>query len=150
MDDLENRWLELIDNYSAETNNDDCVVDTSTETTTDSSGVQDKEVTLAPDDEEEELPIYTATPAQINYWHAFGCNVFLQTLLREYDLDNSSPNVHAYNRFKIGMDETRHVATFAIDETHYYSIQFDEWNASPVNRADAKKVLEKMAQLRDA
>lgn len=28
------------------------------------------------DDTQDELPIYEATAREINYWHAFGCNVF--------------------------------------------------------------------------
>ena len=95
-----------------------------------------------------ELPIYSATAAQIEYWHAFGCNGHLQTLLREYDLDYSNPS--AYNHFKIGMDEKRHVATFAIDDTHYYAIEFNKWNSAPVNKTQAREVLEKVSAIRIA
>lgn len=98
----------------------------------------------------EEIPVYTATPAEINYWHASGSNVFLQTLLREYDLDNSSANVAAYNHFKIGLDEKRHVATFAIDDTHFYAIEFNKWNCAPLNKARARGVLEKISAIRIA
>ena len=96
------------------------------------------------------LPVYKATHAEINYWHASGCNVFLQTLLREYDLDNSSANVAAYNHFKIGLDEKRHVATFAIDDTHFYAIEFNKWNCAPLNKARARGVLEKISAIRIA
>ena len=99
---------------------------------------------------EEELPIYEATLAEINYWHAWGCNEFLQILLREYNLDVSSHNLHAYNHFKIGMDNKRHMATFAIDDTHYYAIEFNRWNSAPVNKAQARKVLEKISAIRIA
>ena len=92
----------------------------------------------------EELPIYEATAAQINYWHAFGNNVFLQTLLREYDLDDSSLNLHRYNRYKIGFDEKTHTATFAIDDTHYYAIDFNQWNSAPLDRTQACRVFEKI------
>ena len=95
-----------------------------------------------------ELPIYSATAAQIEYWHAFGCNGHLQTLLREYDLDYSNPS--AYNHFKIGLDEKRHVATFAIDDTHYYAIEFNKWNSAPVNKTQAREVLEKVSAIRIA
>ena len=96
----------------------------------------------------EELTIYEATAAQINYWHAFGSNVFLQVLLSEYDLDYSHPS--AYNHFKIGLDEKRHIATFAIDDTHYHAIGFNKWNTAPVNKKEARLVLEKISLIRTA
>lgn len=94
------------------------------------------------------LPIYTATTQQLNRWHASGCNLFLQNLLREYDLDFSSYNLHAYDEFKIGFDDDRHVATFAVDETHYYIIRFNERNSAPANRDDAESVLAEIQRLR--
>ena len=97
---------------------------------------------------EEELPIYEATPKQIAYWHASGCHVFLLPLLREYELDPYPPNCHAFDHFQIGLDEKRHVATFALDATHYYAIQFNDRNTAPVNKAEAKRVLEKISELR--
>lgn len=96
----------------------------------------------------DDLPIYEATAAQINYWHANGAHIFLQGWLREYDLDFASANVAAYNHFKIGMDFDRHVATFAIDETHYYLIQFDKDNVQPVNDTAAGCVLERISDIR--
>ena len=128
-------------------------IDFVSETTQDfSADVMTKELTIGemPTATTDDLPIYEATAAQINYWHAFGCNVFLQTLLREYDLDYSSPNVAAFNHFKIGMDEKRLVATFEIDDIHYYAIAFDEYNASPLNRNQARLVLEKISAIRIA
>ena len=98
------------------------------------------------DDTQSDLPIYEATAKEISYWHASGDNVFLQTLLREYDLDYS--NSAAYNHFKIGLDEKRHVATFAVDNTHYYQIAFDEYNAAPLDRDEARRVLERISAIR--
>ena len=100
------------------------------------------------DDTQSELPIYEATAEKISYWHASGDNVFLQTLLREYDLDNSSPNIAAFNHFKIGMDEKRHVATFAIDNTHYYQIQFNSYDTAPLDKDVARRVLERISAIR--
>ena len=100
------------------------------------------------DDTQNDLPIYEATAKELSYWHAFGCNVFLQMLLREYDLDYGSANVAAYQHFKIGMDEKRHAATFAIDATHYYLIQFDKYNAQPEDKVQARLVLEKISAIR--
>lgn len=102
------------------------------------------------DDTQNDLPIYEATAKELSYWHAFGCNGFLQTLLREYDLDYGSANIAAYDYFKIGMDEKRHVATFAIDATHYHLIQFDKYNAQPLDKVEARRVLEKISAIRIA
>lgn len=96
----------------------------------------------------DDLPIYEATPAQINYWHSYGSNVFLQTLLREYDLDHASPNVAAYNHFKIGVDTKSHRATFAIDATHYLAIDFNQWNSAPLDKTQAQRVLEEISAIR--
>ena len=98
----------------------------------------------------DDLPIYEATAAQINYWHANGAHIFLQGWLREYDLDFASANVAAYNHLKIGMDFNRHVATFAIDETHYYLIQFDKDKVQPLDETEAQRVLEKICAIREA
>ena len=98
----------------------------------------------------DELPIYEATPAQINYWHGHGSNMFLQILLREYDLDHAAPNVAAYNHFKIGVDTRRHVATFAIDATHYLAIDFNQWNSAPLDRTQAQRILEEISAIRMA
>lgn len=107
-----------------------------------------EEIACAEDSAEEELPIYEATPKQIAYWHASGCHVFLLPLLREYELDPYAPNCHAFNHFQIGLDEKRHLVTFALNATHYYAIQFNARNTAPVNKAEAKRVLEKISELR--
>ena len=138
------KWLALIDKALAEP------ADASSNTITQS----DDELETLIDSETEtqivlpiELPTYEAAPGQLDYWHAFGANVFLQNLLRGYDLDFSSVNLHAYNKFKIGFDEKRHVATFAIDEKCYYVIQFNESNSAPVNFNDAELVLKEIRRL---
>lgn len=123
MGELKERWLSLIDRYSAEKKSADVA--------------------------KGELPIFEATPAQINYWHASGANIFLQQLLRGYDLDFYY-NVGKYNRYKIGYDDKQHVATFALDDTHYYAIAFDKYDASPLIYSDACLVLEKINQLSEA
>lgn len=103
---------------------------------------------------DDDLPLYTATYKEISFWHASGCNGFLQDLLRQYDLDYGSPNVAAYNHFQIGMDTKRHVATFAIaidrgnNKAQYYVIHFDKYNAAPLDDDEARRVLEKVSELR--
>ena len=106
-------------------------------------------------DNVDNLPIYEAPAAMIDYWHAFGDNVFLQMMLRRYALDYASPNVHAFNHFLIGLNETRHEATFAIDyaagkTVRYYAIPFNEKNTAPIDKNQARRVLEKVSQLREA
>ena len=108
---------------------------------------------VVPDDVDN-LPIYEAPAAMIDYWHAFGDNGFLQMMLREYALDFFY-NVHAFNHFKIGLNETRHEATFAIDyaagqTVRYYAIPFNEKNTAPIDKNQARRVLEKVSQLREA
>ena len=153
MAELKTRWLSLIDEYLTETTNTP-VIDVPTEVSPPVVPIipkadiaEKKTADVVTDDE---LPIYEATPAQINYWHSFSNNGFLQTMLSEYDLDYASANVAALNHFKIGLDKTRHVATFAIDDTHYYAIQFNEWNTEPLDRTQARRVLEKICALRVA
>lgn len=94
-----------------------------------------------------EFPIYETTTRQLDYWHAFGSNLWLQMLLRQYQLDFSTYENRAFDEFRVGFDERRHVATFAIDETHYYTIQFNEKNSAPVNRDDADLVLKEIQRL---
>ena len=143
------KWLALIDKFMAEQNDassdNEIVLQTPTpETSIDS----DPEVADESANETIELPIFAATTRELDYWHASGCNLLLQNLLREYDLDYSSYNLNAYDEFKIGFDDRRHVATFAIDETHYHVIQFNEVKSAPVNRDDAEKVLSEIQRLR--
>ena len=162
MTDLKARWLSLIDEYSAESEeliaepvqlanleNEELSKEVARRQQVKIDSKSEAAETSSPLPTEE-LPIYEATPAEINYWHAFGCNGWLQTLLREYDLDYASANVAAYNHFKIGLDEKRHVATFAIDDTHYYAIEFNKWNSAPVNKTQAQKVWEKVSAIRIA
>ncbi len=146
---LSQRWLALLNESSDE------IVDTSSNTVTQVTQIEtqidselETEKVSANDKPKEKLPVYEATTAQLNLWHASGCNVWLQAWLRRYDLDYYSFNLPAYNGFKIGFDDNRHVATFAIDETHYYMIQFNENNSAPVNSDDAESVLEEIQRLR--
>ena len=95
----------------------------------------------------DDLPIYTATTAEINLWHGFGSKCELQDLLQECDLGFGSRD-HAYDKFKVGYNQEEHYASFAIDETHYYKIQFTEYDGEPIDRQAAKKVLEKINAMR--
>ena len=155
MADLKDRWLSLIDEYSVETTNTP-VIDLPKEATppvvpivpkANTAEEKSADVAPAPDNG---LPIYEATPAQINYWHGHGSSVFLQSLLRKYQLDNSSPNVAAYNYFKIGLDTKRHRATFALDNNRYLAIEFNQWNSAPLDKTQARLVLEKICAIRIA
>lgn len=145
---LSQRWVALLNESLDEivdtSSNEETQV-TQTETPIDSELETE---TQSANDKPKKLPIYEATTAQLNLWHVDGCNVWLQALLRRYDLDYYTYNLPAYDGFKIGFDDKRHVATFAIDETHYYMIQFNEFNSAPVNSDDAESVLEEIQRLR--
>lgn len=144
------KWLALIDKALKET------ADESGNTVTQSDDELETLIVSEQENDSEtetqivlpiELPIYEAAPGQLDYWHAFGSNIFLQNLLRRYGLDFSSPNLHAYDKFKIGFDEKRHVAIFAISEKCYHIIQFNETNFTPVNFNDADLVLREIQRL---
>lgn len=100
------------------------------------------------DDAANFLHIHKAPAAMIDYWHAYGSNGFLQNLLREYNLDFFH-NVQAYNHFKIGMNESAHEVTFALDDEHYCSIPFNAKHTAPLDRKQAYRVLEFINQLRE-
>ena len=95
----------------------------------------------------DDLPIYTATTAEINLWHGFGSKCELQDLVQECDLGFGGRD-HAYDKFKVGYNQEEHYASFAIDDTHYYKIQFTEYDGEPIDRQAAKKVLEKINAMR--
>lgn len=148
MADLKSRWLSLIARYSTGAP-DTTIADLSASLAQSEAPIDSVSETIeinSVDVPTKELPIYEATSARINYWHASGASVFLQTLLREYDLDFCY-NPAAYNRFKIGYDRQKHRATFAVDDTHYYSIAFDTYDASPLSYDDARFVLERICRL---
>lgn len=129
-------------------------VTTSTAESTPNDSVPAQATIDVPDDETaddlDDLPIYEAPAAMIDYWHAFGNQVFLDMLLREYRLEGYGHNVHAHDHFRIGMNEARHEATFAIDSTHYYSIPFNEKHTAPLDKQQARRVLGKINRLREA
>ena len=77
------------------------------------------------DFENEDVPIFTAEPKQLDY-----CT-------------------RAYNAFKIGLDEEQHAITLAIDdENHYFKIQLEENNATPIDETQAEKILNKVNSMR--
>ena len=146
--DLKARWSALIDRCLAG-NASESTTARGTTSTAPSDSVPVQDTADVPDDVVDKLPVHTAPAAQIDYWHAFGSNGFLQTLLREYALDFAPANVHAYNHFKIGLNEARHEATFAIDDTHYLAIPFNATNTAPMDRQRSRRVLERVNQLRE-
>lgn len=138
---FKDRLGRLIDEYSNNVfdDDDDSIAPLNSE------DVQSAVQVYSPDDT---LPIYEATAAQIDFWHAsIDCaNVCLQNILREYDLDFTA--VQAFNRFKVGIDYKRHVVTFAVDNTHYYMIQFNKFNSAPIDDNQAQLVLQKINRIR--
>ena len=148
MTDQEKHWAALL--AAADEENQNNSPEKPSDSKSQASTVATEELVTGEMPATDELPIYEATPAQINYWHSYGSNVSLQTLLREYDLDHAAPNVAAYNHFKIGVDTRRHVATFAIDATHYLAIDFNQWNSAPLDRTQAQRILEEISAIRMA
>lgn len=99
--------------------------------------------------EEDDLPIYEATPEEISSWFVFSFNSARQRLLAKYSLDVCA-NFSAHCFFKIGYDCSRHVMTLAIDETHYHVIHFAADNETPKSTIEADRVLKKISRIRKA
>ena len=92
----------------------------------------------------DDVPIYTATAEEINYWHAC-VNLHISHFLSRYDFDESSV---AFDSFKIGVDTESHAVTFALDETHYLKIRLNDTNVRPLDEEQAEKVLRKVNSMR--
>lgn len=92
----------------------------------------------------DDVPIYTATSKEIEYWHAC-VNIHVLDFLRLYDLDRGTI---AFDSFKIGVDEKTHSATFALDDTHYLKFELNDTNVRPMDEAQAEKVLRKINSMR--
>ncbi len=96
------------------------------------------------DFENDDVPIYTAEQGKIEYWHAC-VNIHVLDFLRLYDLDRGTI---AFDAFKIGVDEQKHSATFALDDTHFLKFELNDTNVRPMDEAQAEKVLQKVNSLR--
>lgn len=106
------------------------------------SAVQD--VLIPSADVADDVPIFTATSKEIEYWHAC-VNIHVLDFLRLYDLDRGTI---AFDAFKIGVDEQKHSATFALDDTHYLKFELNDTNVRPMDEAQAEKVLQKINSMR--
>ena len=91
-----------------------------------------------------DVPIYTAKPEEIEYWHC-GVTVLVDPFLRRHDF---CMGTSAFDAFKIGVDSERHAITFAVDDTHFMKIDLDEYNATILDREQAEKVLRKANEMR--
>ena len=92
----------------------------------------------------DDVPIFTATSKEIEYWHAC-VNIHVLDFLRLYDLDRGTI---AFDAFKIGVDEKTHSATFALDDTHYLKFELNDTNVRPMDEAQAEKILQKINSMR--
>ena len=92
----------------------------------------------------DDVPIYTATSKEINYWHAY-VNLYISRFLSRYDFDMESA---AFDSFKIGVDTEKHAVTFALDETHYFKFDLNDTNDRPLDKKQAEKVLRKANAMR--
>lgn len=118
-------------------------------TSTTKQSVFSKSTTQAPEFEEDDLPIYEATPEEISSWFVCSFNSARQRLLAKYSLDVFA-NFSANCFFKIGYDCSRHVMTLAVDETHYHVIHFAADNETPKSTVEADRVLKKISRIRKA
>ena len=139
--------MKTLKDYIKEWLNADTVV-TSTQTESIQENLQDNSAEVeGKNNSSEFLQIYTTTKDNLKYWHAFGSLCELQKLLQEYDFNFGNS---AYDQFKIGYSVEGHFASFAIDDTHYYKIQFTEYDGEPIDRKSAAAVFEKIKSLRTA
>ena len=92
----------------------------------------------------DDVPIYTATTKEINYWHAC-VNIHVLDFLRWYDFDERSV---AFDSFKIGVDTESHAVTFALDDTHYLKFDLNDTNVRPLDEEQAEKVLRRANAMR--
>lgn len=97
-----------------------------------------------------DIPIFTASPAEIERWHKNCACRWLNDLIAPYDLSfwscRDGGGDKAMHVFKIGWDKEEQFATFALDETHYLRIDFDY--DEPRDMDYAKKVLETINHIR--
>lgn len=96
----------------------------------------------------DDLPLYTATEAERDFWRKSAFKDALQDLLRQFNLDGYPPNRGAFRHFRIGFDVKRHVATFFVDKTHYHVIRFDSNDTTPLDDNEARRVLKRISDLR--
>ena len=92
----------------------------------------------------DDVPIYTATTEEIEYWHAC-VNIHVLDFLRWYDFDRETA---AFDGFKIGVDSERHAVTFALDDTHYLKFDLNDTNVRPLDEEQAEKVLRRANAMR--
>ena len=92
----------------------------------------------------DDVPIYTATTEEINYWHAC-VNLHVLDFLRRYDFDRESAT---FDGFKIGVDTEKHAVIFALDETHYLKFDLNATNVRPLDKKQAEKVLRRANAMR--
>ena len=92
----------------------------------------------------DDVPIYTATTKEINYWHAC-VNIHVLDFLRWYDFDRETA---AFSAFKIGVDTEKHAVTFALDDTHYLKFDLNDTNVRPLDEEQAEKVLRRANAMR--
>ena len=92
----------------------------------------------------DDVPIYTATTKEINYWHAC-VNIHVLDFLRWYDFDRETA---AFSAFKIGVDTEKHAVTFALDDTNYLKFDLNDTNVRPLDEEQAEKVLRRANAMR--
>ena len=112
----------------------------STDTSTDSA---ENEPLAQDSPADEEIETFTATPAQLEFWHSYG-GLTAQYLLT---VCNFGYYDKIFDKYKVGYDVKDHAATFAIDDSRCYKIFFDSKDARPLDNQQAEKVLNQIIHL---
>lgn len=74
---------------------------------------------------DDDIPIFATTAGQLRAWHIIGENFPpLWRYLHEFDRSTYLSYLD-YRFFNVGYNRAEHFAAFALDDTHYYRIQFD-------------------------
>lgn len=99
----------------------------------------------------DDVIVYEATKEQIDRWHNATYHISLFHMLKEYQLEECGKNRAANEYFRVGFDEKRLFATFAISDTRYLAIPIKGfYPGRPVDQEQADRVISKINQLRQA
>lgn len=80
------------------------------------------------------LKVFETTPSQIAAWQMWSHHYYLRRWLFEHDHEYYD-NFSDYREFRLGYDKLEHRAIFALDDTHFVAINFDNNEQLPVNRS---------------
>ena len=98
---------------------------------------------------DDDLPIYEATAEQLTAWHEKGeRHLPLWQYLTADHLYFYSKICCDYRLFNVGYNFEEHFASFQLDETHYYRLQFDVTDTMPID-PNAGRLLPRLHEITD-